>query len=89
MTQLWYHFFHTQFLCQNQVLITCVPRIIYSKHMDQKCSQIDEGLVPDLLRGRGRLVGGDLDIGEEGSEHTIVTLQSLHHGSVGYQHART
>jgi hypothetical protein len=28
-------------------------------------------------------------MGEEGSEQMIVTLQSLHHGSVGYQHART
>jgi hypothetical protein len=37
-------------------------------------------LVPDLLRGRGRSIGGDLDISEEGSEQTIVTLQSLHHG---------
>jgi hypothetical protein len=50
---------------------------------------LDERLVPDLPRGRGRLIGGDLDIGEEGSEQTIVTLQSLHHDSVGYQHART
>ncbi len=34
-------------------------------------------------------IGGDLDVGEEGSEPMIVTLQSLHHGSVGYQHVRT
>jgi hypothetical protein len=34
-------------------------------------------------------VGGDLNVGEEGSEQTIVTLQSLHHDLVGYQHART
>jgi hypothetical protein len=46
----------------------------------------DEGLVPDLLRGRGWSIGGDLNIGEEGSKQTIVTLQSLHHGSIGYQH---
>jgi hypothetical protein len=45
--------------------------------------------VPDLPRGRGRSIGGDLDIDEEGSEQMIVTLQSLHHGSVGYQHAHT
>jgi hypothetical protein len=49
----------------------------------------DERLVPDLLRGRGRSIGGDLDVGEEGSEQTIVTLQSLHHGSVCYQHVWT
>jgi hypothetical protein len=35
----------------------------------------DERLVPDLLRGRGRLIGGDLNVGEEGFEQTIVTLQ--------------
>jgi hypothetical protein len=29
---------HTQFCEQNQVLITCVSRIIYSTHMDIKCS---------------------------------------------------
>jgi hypothetical protein len=30
-------------------------------------------------------MGGDLDVGEEGSEQTIITLQSLHHCSIGYQ----
>jgi hypothetical protein len=44
----------------------------------------DEGLVPNISRGRGRLIGGDLDVGEEGSEQMIVTLQSLHQDSVGY-----
>jgi hypothetical protein len=29
---------HIHFLCQNQVLIACVPKIIYSTHTDQKCS---------------------------------------------------
>jgi hypothetical protein len=48
-----------------------------------------ERLVPDLLWGRGRSIGGDLNIGEKGSEQTIVTLQSLHHGSIGYQHMHT
>jgi hypothetical protein len=46
-------------------------------------------LVRNLLRGRGRSIGGDLDVGEEGSEQTIITLQSLHHGSDGYQHVHT
>jgi hypothetical protein len=49
----------------------------------------DERLVSDLLRGRGMSISGDLDIGEDGFEQMIITLQSLHHGSVGYQHART
>jgi hypothetical protein len=31
-------------------------------------------VVPDILRGRGRSIGGDLDVGEEGSEQMIVTL---------------
>jgi hypothetical protein len=35
------------------------------------------------------LVGGDINIGEEGSEQTIVTLKLLHHDSVGYQHTCT
>jgi hypothetical protein len=48
-----------------------------------------ERLVLDLPRGRGRSVGGDLDVGEEGSEQMIVTLQSLYHSSVGYEHVCT
>jgi hypothetical protein len=50
---------------------------------------VDERLVPDLLRDRGKSIGRDLDVGKEGSEQTIVTLQSLHQGSDGYQHMRT
>jgi hypothetical protein len=49
----------------------------------------DEGLVLDLLRSQGRSIGGDLDVGEEGSEQMIVTLQSLRHNSIGYQHMCT
>jgi hypothetical protein len=44
----------------------------------------DKRLVPDLPRDRGRSIGGDLNVGEEGSEQTIVPLQSVHHSSVGY-----
>jgi hypothetical protein len=29
----------------------------------------DEGLAPDLPRGRGRSIGGDLDVAEEDAEH--------------------
>jgi hypothetical protein len=46
-------------------------------------------LFPDLLRGRGRWIGRDLNVGEEVSEQMIITLQPLHHGSVGYQHTHT
>jgi hypothetical protein len=49
----------------------------------------DERLVPDLPRGTGRSIGGDLDVGEEGSEQSSETKQSLHHSSVDYQHAHT
>jgi hypothetical protein len=34
----------------------------------------DERLVPDLPTGRCRLVDGDLNVGKEGSEQTIITL---------------
>jgi hypothetical protein len=36
----------------------------------------------------GRLVENSTFV-KKASEQTIVTLQSLHHGSVGYQHVRT
>jgi hypothetical protein len=39
----------------------------------------------DLLRGRGKSVGGDLDIDNKGSEQNFEPLQSQHHYSVGYQ----
>jgi hypothetical protein len=55
----------------------------------QNLIPLDERLVPNLPRGRGRSVGGDLTVGEEGSKQTIITLQSLHHGFVGYQHTCT
>jgi hypothetical protein len=48
-----------------------------------------ERLGPDPLRGRGKSMGRDLNIDDEGSKHNVETLQSLHHGSVGYQHEHT
>jgi hypothetical protein len=38
---------------------------------------LNERSGPDLPRGRGRSINGDLDVGGEGSEQTIVTLQSI------------
>jgi hypothetical protein len=36
------------------------------------------------------LIGGDLDVDDEGSEqHQFEPVQSLHHGSIGYQPMRT
>jgi hypothetical protein len=39
----------------------------------------------DLPRHRGKSIGGDLDVDDEGSELNFEPLQSLHHCSVGYQ----
>jgi hypothetical protein len=41
---------------------------------------------PDLSRGTGKSIGGDLDVDDEGSkQHRFEPAQSLHHGSIGYQ----
>jgi hypothetical protein len=45
----------------------------------------NERLGPDLLWGRGKSIGEDLDVDDEGSEQNFEPLQSLHHYSVGYQ----
>jgi hypothetical protein len=38
----------------------------------------------------GKLIGGDLNVDDEGSEQRqFEPVQSLHHGSVGYQPMRT
>jgi hypothetical protein len=40
----------------------------------------------DLPRGTSKLIGGDLDVDDEGSEQRrFKPVQLLHHGSVGYQ----
>jgi hypothetical protein len=45
---------------------------------------------PDLLRGTGKSISEDFDVDDEGSEQRRFELvQSLHHGSVGYQPVRT
>jgi hypothetical protein len=38
----------------------------------------DERLVPNLWRGRGKSIGGDLDVDKEGSEQNIEPLQLRH-----------
>jgi hypothetical protein len=46
----------------------------------------DSRMSPDLLRGMGKSIGGDLDVDDEGSEKCrFKPVQSLHHGYVGYQ----
>jgi hypothetical protein len=45
---------------------------------------------PDLSRGMGKSIGGDLDIDDECSEqHRFEPVQSLHHDFVGYQPVHT
>jgi hypothetical protein len=39
----------------------------------------DERLGPDLPRGRGKSIGEDLNVDNEGSEQNFEPLQSLHH----------
>jgi hypothetical protein len=43
-------------------------------------------MCPDLPRGTGKSIGGDLDVDDERSkQRRFEPVQSLHHGSVGYQ----
>jgi hypothetical protein len=50
----------------------------------------DSSMSPDLLRGTGKSIGGDLDVDDEGSEQRrFEAVQSLHHDSVGYQPVHT
>jgi hypothetical protein len=45
---------------------------------------------PDLPKGMGKSIGGDLNVDDEGSEqHRFEPVQSLHHGSISYQPVRT
>jgi hypothetical protein len=47
---------------------------------------VDSRMSPDLSRGTGKSIGGDLDVDDKGSEQRrFEPVQSLHHGSVGYQ----
>jgi hypothetical protein len=50
----------------------------------------DGWMNPDVLRVRGKSIGGDLDVDDEGSkQRQFEPMQSLHHGSVSYQPMRT
>jgi hypothetical protein len=51
---------------------------------------LDSRMSPDLPRGTGKSIGGDLDVDDDGSEQRrFEPVQSLHHGSVGYQPVHT
>jgi hypothetical protein len=48
------------------------------------------GWVPIFREVWSKLIGGDLDVDDKGSEqHRFEPVQSLHHGSVGYQPMHT
>jgi hypothetical protein len=52
--------------------------------------ECDSRRSPDLPRGTGKSIGGDLDIDDECSEQRrFKPVQSLHHGSIGYQSVHT
>jgi hypothetical protein len=51
---------------------------------------LDSRMILDLPRGMGKLIGRDLNVDDEGSEQRrLKPVQSLHHGSVGYQPVHT
>jgi hypothetical protein len=51
---------------------------------------LDSRMSPDLSRGTGKSIGGDLDIDDKGSKQCqLEPVQSLHHSSVGYQPMHT
>jgi hypothetical protein len=51
---------------------------------------IDSKMSPDLPSGTVKSIGRDLDVDDEGSEQCrFEPVQSLHHGSVGYQPMHT
>jgi hypothetical protein len=50
----------------------------------------DSRMSLNLLRGTGKLIGGDLDVYDKGSEQRrFEPVQSLHHGSIDYQPMHT
>jgi hypothetical protein len=66
----------------------CCPSHSFDRCAFSKAN-VDERLSPDLSRGRGKSIGGDLNIDEEGSDQMIKILHSLHRGSIGNEHACT
>jgi hypothetical protein len=57
---------------------------------NQNLIPFDSRMSPDLLRGTGKSIGGDLNVDDEGSEQCrFKPMQSLHHGSVSYQPMHT
>jgi hypothetical protein len=48
-------------------------------------TSVDERLGPNLSIGRGKLIGGDLNVDDESSEQNVESSQSLHHCFIAYQ----
>jgi hypothetical protein len=65
---------------------------VRKKVRPRKCLMGQEVIVGWVLifqEVRGKSIGGDLDVDNEGSEqHRFEPVQSLHHGSIGYQPVR-
>jgi hypothetical protein len=74
-----------QNLCKNQIGRHAKP---HHEPLELTLYRADERLHPDLWRGRGTLIGEDLNVDDEGSKQNFEHLQSLHHCSAGYQSMR-
>jgi hypothetical protein len=58
--------------------------------MEAMASLLIVGWVPIFWEVRGKSIGGDLNVDDEGSEQRrFEPVQSLHHGSIGYQPVHT
>jgi hypothetical protein len=75
--------FQTILSCMDSILDSMAPSHFLESGSDSRMS-------PDLSRGTGKSIGGDLDVDDEGSEQRrFESVQSLHHGSVDYQPVHT
>jgi hypothetical protein len=62
----------------------------YTSQKTQNLIPLDSRMSPNLPRGTGKSVGGDIDVDDERSEQRrFEPVQSLHHSSVGYQPVHT
>jgi hypothetical protein len=62
----------------------------YTSQKTQNLIPLDSRMSPNLPRGTGKSVGGDINVDDERSEQRrFEPVQSLHHGSVGYQPVHT
>jgi hypothetical protein len=71
--------------CNKELFILIYNLIeFYSFQKSGRYKPTDCRMSPDLLRGTGKSIGGDLDVDDEGNEqHRFEPMESLHHSSVG------